>query len=456
LAVDTATEIRGRSRGSRLLGVLPQDDRGWARLAWAAVVAGALLRLLWVFVVHPPYDYVSSDMQGYVDRAVKLASGGPLVRSDALYPPGTHMLLSLPLLVDTAEGGLRGGAAVWWALSSATVLFAWRLALRLLSPAAAAVTAVLCALYPLFIFYAGYFTSETPSLAFLVAALWLGYRSRDSVGRTALVSGLAAGALGGAAIAMRPQFLLNLLIVAAAIWGASRTRSFRPVAVMAAGLLLVVGPVIAHNSAAADKLIGLNENGAHQFFQSHCDVHLLTMGTPERGGVFSFGGPAAFERGRGQDYVFPDHQPWDQGFFVKEGLACIRDDGLGHVSDVGRNLLDATATTTPFPFGAPPALKSAARATNLAYCLLLPFAVVGAVLLLRRRRAGLWAGEAQLLLHLACIVPVIIVFLSEPRYRIPYDVFGLMLIAALLVKGPSAVRRRAGPRSAGTPRPSAS
>ncbi len=71
----------------------------WDRIALWAVIAGAVIRVAWVLALHPPVDHVYSDMGGYVDRAVKLASGRPLDRSDAFYPPGTHILLAIPLVI---------------------------------------------------------------------------------------------------------------------------------------------------------------------------------------------------------------------------------------------------------------------------------------------------------------------------------------------------------------------
>ena len=59
------------------------DRPGWDRIALGAVALGALLRGWWVFVEHPPLDHVYSDMAGYVERALGLASGEPLERYDA-------------------------------------------------------------------------------------------------------------------------------------------------------------------------------------------------------------------------------------------------------------------------------------------------------------------------------------------------------------------------------------
>ena len=46
--------------------------RHWTWIAVGAIAAGLVLRLVWVLVLHPPFEHVYSDMAGYVDRATKL------------------------------------------------------------------------------------------------------------------------------------------------------------------------------------------------------------------------------------------------------------------------------------------------------------------------------------------------------------------------------------------------
>src|SRR5215203_1577451 len=186
----------------------------WDQIGLASVAVGALLRIVWGLVIHPPVDYLYSDMGAYVERAQRLATGGELLRSDAFFPPGTHVLLAIPMaFFGTERAGLWAGAALWCALSSAIPFFAWRLARLLLTPAAAALTAVFCSFWPLYITYGAFFTSETPSLAFLLASLWVGYGAALSSGRRAGWLGLAAGLLGGVAVANRPQLILNLAVL---------------------------------------------------------------------------------------------------------------------------------------------------------------------------------------------------------------------------------------------------
>ena len=92
-----------------------------------------------------------------------------------------------------------------------------------------------------------------------------------------------------------------------------------------------------------------------------------------------------------------------------------------------------TATTVPWPQSNEPELKEVVNITNVLYSIALPVILFQSFLLIRRRRReGQPSGELLMLLHLACGFATAMLFLGDPRYRIPYDTFGLALLAALL------------------------
>jgi 4-amino-4-deoxy-L-arabinose transferase-like glycosyltransferase len=411
--------------------------RRWDALAVAAIVAGAIFRLVWVLEIHPPFDYAYSDMGGYVGRAMRLAENMPQERYDAFYPPGTHLLLAGIFKVFGADQtGLWAGAAVWGLLSAAAPFFMWRLARLLLTPAAAALTAVFTAAWPLHATSAGYFLSETPSLAFLLAALWAGYAAVKVEGRRALVLAGAAGLLGGAAVIMRPQFLLNLLLLGAAwLIVARRARLLAP---FAAGCALMIAGAVVHNSLAAGEPTGISENSGITFFIGQCEVH-----TVRAAGGGQFGPPPANQQNRGRFYDFPDHEVWDQGFFFHKGLECIREDGWSHLRLWGRSIPDLLWTSILWPQVNDDSLRGFINLTNVFYAVLLPLILVGTVLVVRDRRGtGQPSGELVLALHLATVLVTAFVFFGDPRFRMPYDFFALALLGAVLAD--TFARARAG------------
>ena len=406
----------------------------WDRVALVAISVGALVRVIWGLLIHPPLDFVYSDMALYVARAQRLAAGAELSRFDAFFPPGTQWLLATPMyLFGTGRAGLWAAAVLWCVLSVLIPLFTWRLARLLLTPAAAALTAAFCAFWPLYVTYGAFFTSETPSLAFMVAALWAGYRASRTSGKTAYGLGLLAGVLGGAAIACRPQWILNLAVLLVPLLVRFRRQSAVLVSI-AAGAAVVLGSVMVHNSVVAGKPTGLSENSGLNFWIGHCDVYSVTTSDPRRDLFFQFKNPVWSQLERGGTYSFEGRMAWDQPFFYGMGLECIRRDGLGHARVLVRSVLDMTATTVPWPQeNGGEGQRSLLQASNLAYSLLLPWILIETVFLIRRRRAaGRLSGEAVMLAHLACVVLVAVVFFGDPRLRSSYDVFGLALLAALV------------------------
>src|SRR5215204_7114222 len=302
----------------------------WDRIALASVLAGVIVRIIWGLVIHPPLEYLYSDMGAYVERAQRLATGAGLQRSDGFFPPGTHVLLAAPMtLFGTERAGLWGGAVLWCALSAAIPFFAWRLARLLLSPAAA-LTALLCAFWPLYITYGGYFTSETPSLAFLLASLWAGYRAVQLSGREAGWLGLAAGLLGGVAVANRPQLILNLAVLVVPVLFRLRRQALTLTGIVA-GSALILASTALYNSAAAGKPTGLSENAGLNFWIGHCDVHDVTTVDPVRNITFQFANPVWMQLGRGGTYYFAAHLVLDHVFLHAARLQLVIGGRRGHV-----------------------------------------------------------------------------------------------------------------------------
>ena len=307
----------------------------------------------------------------------------------------------------------------------------WRFARRLIDLRAAAVTAVVCALNPLLIFYTGYFSSEVPALALVTGALWLLLRARQGAGRAAVASAAGAGVLAAAAVATRPQFGLNVALLALPLLWRART-AWRPLVAFAAAGLVVIALVASYNSRAADSPVLLGESGGMVFFQGHCDVSLVTAGSARSGGCSR----SATRLPRSCSGAATTPSPTAG---VRPGLLLpprprVRGARRARARlAAGAQRVGRRRTTTPFPLGLPPRQEAAARAANLVFTLAFAAAVVlGLLYVVRRWRRGAgWDGIGVLLLQLLTVVPVVMVFSSEPRYRILYDSFAVAILAAL-------------------------
>lgn len=402
----------------------------WDRFARISIVLGAVIRAAWVLVLHSPLDHIYSDSKTYVDTAMHLAQLATPERFDAFYPPGTRVLLALPLALFGADrDGLTGAALLWMVLSALTPYFIWRYLRFLLRPEAAALGAAFCALWPLHIAYAGFFTSETPGLAFLALSLWLAERSANWLSTR---DGLLAGLAGGIAAAVRPAFALNVIL--AALPSARRAPiRIAPVAALAGGAVLVLALVLAHETLIVGRVVGVSENSALTFYLGQCDIRRVTTGTPATL-TYQFQTPVATQLDRGKNVTFPDHQIWDQEFFYAQGMSCIAADGLAHARIILRNIYDMGLSTVPWPPSNDEGLRQVVTFANVGYVVLLPFIVWGAVRKVRRRwPIGGGRGELMLLGQLSLALATAVVYFGDPRFRTPFDVFGLALAASLVV-----------------------
>lgn len=402
-------------------------SRRWDLLAFGAIAVGALLRAIWVFAIHPPFDFVYSDMAGYVRGAMQVATG---VSPTTLIQkaPGTHLLLAVPLkALGPERAGLLGGAVLWWAMSCLTPLLAWKLARELLSAKAAAITAVLVALYPLYISHAGYYSAETPATFLLLAVLVLALAVQRATGRKSYALGLLVGMTIGLLVITRPQLFLNALIALSPLLVRFRARLAVLACVAVAAAALIV-PTLALTTSTAGEFVAFGQYDGLNFFLGHCDVYEVTAGTDYVGSR-----PTAVQLGIKNTYRFPDHPLGDKAFYLGRGLDCIREDGLGHLPLLARNVWDMMGSTIPWPQVYDPSVRSVTAFSNRAYSFLLPLIVVATLVLWRReRRSGTPSSRGVLLLHLACVLPTAFVFFGDPRFRAPCDVFGLALLAAAI------------------------
>lgn len=187
---------------------------GWlVRNRWAIVVFAAALvvRLHWNLRVHPPGDYVYSDMNGYVGRSAALWHDLLGKREySGFYPWGTHALMFAMERVF-GKGDLVAVGKAFAVMGAATAMFGLLIAQRVtrFPPVAAAVGLVLIFDYPM-ISLSGYFLSETPFGLGLTAGTWLLLRVVDhGRARDAYLAGIAIAF----ATVMRPQILVSVALL---------------------------------------------------------------------------------------------------------------------------------------------------------------------------------------------------------------------------------------------------
>lgn len=227
------------ARASTLAAVGQPPER---RLLWILFGLALLSRLVWVLWVHPPGNFLTSDMKLYVDRAVALADGGfpAPTRGLAWQAYGTHVLLAAPLRLFGTAAPMVSGAVLWALLGAIAVPFSYLLACRVLRERWQARAAGIAALvwYPN-LSTTGFFLSETPFLcAQVMSVYWLVVCFQE--GKRAWPAGLASAL----AFMLRPQAAVFYVLVLL-VWLVNARRlphvRFRHLFGVAAPLVLMLG-----------------------------------------------------------------------------------------------------------------------------------------------------------------------------------------------------------------------
>ncbi|MGH1341049.1 MAG: ArnT family glycosyltransferase [Nannocystales bacterium] len=191
---------------SGFLSRLPPDRRFLLLL----LVLGLASRFAWVLWIHPPVDYVFSDMAKYVHRAQALAEDGFVWgdRTLAWQAWGTHYILAIPLRLF-GKDNLVAGSVLWGMMGALTVPLAYLVGCRVCStPLLAKIVGVAALVWLPSLSNSGSFLSETPFLFFqLWSTYWLLCTLQD--GKRAL----GAGLVSAVALAVRPQSALFFLLV---------------------------------------------------------------------------------------------------------------------------------------------------------------------------------------------------------------------------------------------------
>ena len=325
---------------------------------------------------------------------------------------------------------------LWWVLSFVTVWAVGFLALRLFRHPVAGIIAMGGVLlhFPIMVF-SGFFMSENPFTCLMAVSLLVGMLASDlddtrAGRRTALYA--AAGLIAGIAATIRPQFAVG----AATIGFPLLQRRFpfvklRDAAVLATLFILPCLGAMRLNSHAAGISMGMSGNAGFNFYQGHCDVVHVETHAKGGGGYYVFAAPVRIQRVNNEGkpekkVIIRDHMAWENDYFFAEGFKCIQAEGWNHLLRIYTNVEDLFSPSEPWP----PNTGRFARISgwqNRLYSHALLFVLPAVIWLARYRKAERW-----LLLQLATVLPVGFIFYGDSRYRVPYDIFGYLMLAGLV------------------------
>ena len=412
----------------------PQALTAWQRrIVWTSALVGALIRFLYVMLLHRATDHVYSDMQDYLLRALRYFGPEPQQIDDTIHPPGTVIFLAILHRLDTTW---NAEMLVQWLLSLGVMALIWLIARRLYGTTTAVVALAVTSVYFPFIHYAGLYLAENPFTFFSLLALWLFVLAMDARGAThAALDAVLAGVATGLAISFKnslfaPLLLLCLVYVAYAV---KHRRPHLAVVVVSAvvGLCVLAVPMTVRCTRLNEgRICPTATNFASNVLMGHYgEKGAFRWHDRRRGFEFTYESPSTVERG----YT----KPVDLDFGVYDAaanLALARD----WIRDHPAQALRLSFTHVYDLFGGP-TLWPRAELWNIDFgvlsqwafwLLVLPAAVARiavrapAMLTLDVDSLPEWILFAPLL----GLMGTVFMTLGEVRYRVPFD--GLLIILA--------------------------
>ncbi len=420
-------------------------------------VLGFVVRAGYDLFVHPPFDWLYSDMSTYAARAQRLVDQPwTPTPSATFYPYGTHYLVAVGRLLGGPRPDL--GVAVLYAALGALAAWFFHLAARELFPERPRLSLALglvFALHPVWIALGGFVLSETPFTACLAASTYFVLRLARSDPRRPALTALGLGVSFAVGMTVRPQLLFSLpfLLIACARRPRPRALPLGGWAALAAPLVLVASFSAARMRFHTGELGFISKNGAFNFAFGRCHARQIFATKPKESyQPPSFRALALYEQKHGVKPI-PELDPalgeeltlpgavWDERAARDLAKRCVAATGPARqVKYSLTHVLLLFAYTVAFPLKGALAIVSSVVTTVL----VAPAYLLGLVRAFRRRDLG----ERVLVAHLFGLTVTAMIFFGEVRLRVPYDGILILLTALYATRAVDWFRtRRAPPRA---------
>lgn len=389
-------------------------------------IIGFVFRYAFVFYIHPPEDFLFSDMQGYYDRAVNLYKGIPEDIYSSFYPPGTHYIYSVFFASKEPFLWIK-----WFnvLISSVTCILVYLISKEISGKKTAMIAFTICSFNYLFIDFAGYFMSETIYVFSLAVLSWLLIKSirSEQVLQKCFYSVCAGFAIIGSA-SIKSSILLFIPLFG--IWFLFNFKKYKilnNIPFYIVGFLpLLIALVVRFYSITGTFGI-ISTNGGFNFFQGRSHAKDIYCTDLNRGATYKFASPVAVQKQ--YDYnVYIDDGPYDSHFFYSKGVEFAKMDllqtlqfSLGHIADltVTAEIWPSFAIRQPFAF--------IIKWFNYLFFIII---IIPALLWI-----GIMFNSIMRGLEVLNLFPIVIIILTsaiyygDPRFRVPFDIYFILFAA---------------------------
>ncbi|MGE0745912.1 MAG: ArnT family glycosyltransferase [Rhodospirillales bacterium] len=401
------------------------------RLLAAIVAVGVVLRLAWV-VAFPPLQF--SDYGDYWDLAVRLVETGEYVwrgtnELRAWRPPGYSLMLAGLIWVTGPWSWLPTVSNLAIYAATAWIVFAVGRAAG--SARAGLIAAALVTVWPSYVAVTGFSGTEPISILLVAVLVLLVLRIRPG---GAVAAGIAIGIVAGVAALVRPTFMVVPVVVAATAFLTPRLDRARlaAAAVALVAMAATIAPWTVRNYTVFGEFVPVSTNGGDILYRANNP--LATGGYTSRGVIDTDAlksDEVAWDRRNQQLAV-----EWIKANPVAFAKLAVRKAGIFLGTDeTGVYLsLRAAAGGRDVPTDDVPL----AIAANLFWIAL--WLALGAGLLLRWRAFAASPALAITTLFALLLLPIHMIYESQPRYHMPM-IGPLAVLAAWAL---CALRRPAG------------
>jgi hypothetical protein len=400
-------------------------------------LGGVAWRYDHLFYAHPMTQYIYSDMQGYYESALRYVTPGfvPSI-ADTIYPPGTGYFFGLMHKLDPSW------VAAQWALftlSCAVPLILGWIASTLFGIRVASLTVILASVYFPFVDFFGFFLSEAlfiPAMVGALALLILALRARHRV--VAVLPAVASGTMFGLAASVKTVALASAaLLVLVLVWWQWRGRLrglYRIAGVMVLGTSAVLFAVSQRCTRANEGHFCLvsNNGPVAAIFGHTAWVRAITWRDSARGITLGWGCPVSAQRRMFDRDITFDFGAYDSKANTRKLVEIVRKDPLGSLALSFDQVCNLFYGSIPWPSSHTKWGQVALESEQL----FLLICTLPALLHLRTRVGSVLrlnptaAPEILLCLPILGVVMTCFVTQGDPRYRIPFDGFIMVLASA--------------------------